>query len=175
MPDPEPNQAVYPQEQSQAPGAGFPLTCMVVVISLATAAVLDAANRPYNIAVDADSGLVHTVTTTAANEPDVERIADLLRGKEEQVRADSGYRGALARVDREDLQWHMAARPSDTAKLPEGRRKAAAQKREHGKASVCARGAGASASWWRTSARPHLATCRRPSSRVRHPMARARR
>ena len=36
-----------------------------------------------HIAVDADSGLVHTVTTTAANEADVEQIADLLHGKEQ--------------------------------------------------------------------------------------------
>ena len=91
------------------------------------------------IAVDADSGLVHTVTTTAANEADVEQIADLLHGKEQQVWADSGYRGAQARVEREDLQWHIAARPSDIAKLPEGGRKAAAQKREHRKASVRAK------------------------------------
>ena len=31
-----------------------------------------------HIGVDADSGLVHTVTTTAANEADVEQVADLL-------------------------------------------------------------------------------------------------
>ena len=92
-----------------------------------------------HIAVDAASGLVHTVTTTAANEADVEQIADLLHGKEEHVWADSGYRGAQAHVQREDLQWHIAARPSDIAKLPEGRRKAAAQKREHHKASVRAK------------------------------------
>ena len=35
-----------------------------------------------HIAVDADSGLVHTVTTTPANEADVEQVADLLHGKE---------------------------------------------------------------------------------------------
>ena len=91
-----------------------------------------------HIAVDAHSGLVHTVTTTAANEADVEQIADLLHGKEEAVWADSGYRGAPARVPRE-LQWHIAARPSDIAKMPEGRRKAAVQKREHQKASVRAK------------------------------------
>ena len=72
-------------------------------------------------------------------EADVEQVADLLHGKEEQVWADSGYRGAQTRVDRQDLQWHIAARPSDLAKLPEGRRKAAAQKREHRKASVRAK------------------------------------
>ena len=51
-----------------------------------------------HIGVDADSGLVHTVTTTAANEADVEQVADLLHGTEEQVWADSGYRGAQSRV-----------------------------------------------------------------------------
>jgi IS5 family transposase len=92
-----------------------------------------------HIGVDADSGLVHTVTTTAANEADVEQVADLLHGKEEQVWADSGYRGAPARVDREDLQWHIAARPSDIAKLPAGRAKTKAQKAEHRKASIRAK------------------------------------
>ena len=92
-----------------------------------------------HIGVDADSGLVHTVTTTAANEADVEQVGDLLHGKEEQVWADSGYRGAQSRIDREDLQWHIAARPSDIAKLPEGRAKKKAQKAEHRKASVRAK------------------------------------
>jgi len=92
-----------------------------------------------HIAVDADSGLVHTVTTTAANEADVEQVADLLHGKEEQVWADSGYRGAQRRVNRDDLQWHIAGRPSDIAKLPEGRAKTKVQKDEHRKASVRAR------------------------------------
>jgi IS5 family transposase len=92
-----------------------------------------------HIGVDADSGLVHTVTTTAANESDVEQVADLLHGKEEQVWADSGYRGAPSRVDREDLQWNIAARPSDIAKMPEGRAKQRVQKQEHGKASIRAK------------------------------------
>ncbi|MDI1341920.1 IS5 family transposase [Polaromonas sp.] len=92
-----------------------------------------------HIGVDADSGLVHTVTTTAANEADVEQVTDLLHGKEEQVWADSGYRGAPARVDRENLQWHIAARPSDIAKLPEGRAKTKVRKAEHRKASMRAK------------------------------------
>ena len=91
-----------------------------------------------HIAVDAESGLVHTVTTTAANEADVEQVADLLHGKETQVWADSGYRGAQARVKRE-LDWHIAARPSDIAKLPDGRGKTRLQKSEHRKASVRAK------------------------------------
>ena len=92
-----------------------------------------------HIGVDADSGLVHTVTTTSANESDVEQVADLLHGKEEQVWADSGYRGAPSRVDREDLQWNIAARPSDIAKMPEGRAKKRVQKQEHRKASIRAK------------------------------------
>ncbi|MBX3653375.1 MAG: IS5 family transposase [Ramlibacter sp.] len=91
-----------------------------------------------HIGVDADSGLVHTVTTTAANEADVEQVADLLHGKEKQVWADSGYRGAHSRVDRE-VQWHIAARPSDIAKLPEGKVKERTRKRERRKASVRAK------------------------------------
>ncbi|MES2937134.1 MAG: IS5 family transposase [Pseudomonadota bacterium] len=91
-----------------------------------------------HIGVDADSGLVHTVSTTAANEADVEQIADLLHGKEKDVWADSGYRGAQSRVTRADLQWHIAARPSDIAKL-QGRAKAKIQKAEHRKASVRAK------------------------------------
>ena len=62
-----------------------------------------------HIGVDAESGQVHTVTATAVNEADVEHVADLLHGKERQVWADSGYRGAPSRVDRDDLQWHIAA------------------------------------------------------------------
>jgi IS5 family transposase len=91
-----------------------------------------------HIGVDADSGLVHTVTTTPANEADVEQVADLLHGKEEQVWADSGYRGAQARV-RRDVRWHIAGRPSDIAKLPEGRAKARVRRNEHAKASMRAK------------------------------------
>jgi hypothetical protein len=47
MPDTPANQAAYPQHGRQAPGLGFPLARMVVVLSLATGAVLDAAIGPY--------------------------------------------------------------------------------------------------------------------------------
>jgi IS5 family transposase len=106
---------------------------------LRRAGIRQTAGTSAEFAVDADSGLVHTVTTTAANEADIEQIADLLHGKEQHVRADSGYRGAQARVDRADLQWHIAARPSDIAKLPDGRRNTVVQKHEHQKASVRAK------------------------------------
>jgi IS5 family transposase len=47
-----------------------------------------------HIGAGADAGLVHTVTTTAANEVGVEQVSDLLHGKENAVWADWGYRGA---------------------------------------------------------------------------------
>jgi len=53
-----------------------------------------------HIGVDADSGLVHTVTTTPANEADVEVVDELLHEREAVVHADSCYTGADNRVRR---------------------------------------------------------------------------
>ena len=53
--------------------------------------------------------------------------------------ADSGYRGAQRRVTRDDRHWHIAGRPSDMAKLPEGRAKQRLRKQEYRKASVRAK------------------------------------
>ena len=46
-----------------------------------------------HVGADAESGLVHTVTTTAANANDITQTHALLLGQEEVVFADSGYRG----------------------------------------------------------------------------------
>src|SRR4051812_18848002 len=57
-----------------------------------------------HIGVDVASGLVHTVTGTAANEADIAQTAALLHGEEEDVFGDAGYTGADKRpelVDRE--------------------------------------------------------------------------
>jgi len=89
-----------------------------------------------HIGVDADSGLVHTVTTTAANEADVEQVADLLHGKEEVVYADAGYTGAEQKVERAGLNWQIAAKRGKIKAMPEGRAKEKAQKTERKKASI---------------------------------------
>jgi hypothetical protein len=47
MPDTASNQAAYPQNPRQKPGLGFPIARMVVVISLATACVIDATIGRY--------------------------------------------------------------------------------------------------------------------------------
>ena len=92
-----------------------------------------------HIGVDADSGLVHTVVATAANEADVELVDELLHGKEEVVHADSGYAGAQTRVTRKNLRWEIAARSGRIKAMPEGREKRAAEKNEHRKASIRAK------------------------------------
>ena len=70
--------------------------------------------------VDADSGLVHSLTTTAANAHDVNQASELLHGEETDVFADSGYRGVEKREEIQakhpDVMWHIAMMP--------GRRKA---------------------------------------------------
>lgn len=48
MPDTPENQREFPQQKSQKPGVGFPILRACVVLSLATACVLDAAFGPYS-------------------------------------------------------------------------------------------------------------------------------
>ena len=66
--------------------------------------------------VDADSGLVHSVATTAANAHDVTQAHALLHGEETDVFADSGYRGVEKREEIQaqhpDVNWHIAMMPS---------------------------------------------------------------
>ena len=68
-----------------------------------------------HIGVDADSGLVHTVSTTAANAHDITQAAALLHGQEEVVYADSGYRGVHKREEVQaqhpDVDWQIAMMP----------------------------------------------------------------
>jgi len=47
MPDTEENQRDYPQQKSQAPGVGFPILQVCVILSLASACVMDATFGPY--------------------------------------------------------------------------------------------------------------------------------
>ena len=58
MPDTPHNQAMYPQPSTQAPGVGFPLARLVMVICLATGAALDAAIGPYSGKGTGELGLV---------------------------------------------------------------------------------------------------------------------
>jgi len=61
MPDTPENQAVYPQPSTQAPGVGFPLARLVMVICLATGAALDAAIGPHRGKGSGELGLVRSL------------------------------------------------------------------------------------------------------------------
>ncbi len=52
-----------------------------------------------HIGVDAGSGLVHTMTVTAANEHDITETAKLLREDDRVVYGDSGYLGVQKRPE----------------------------------------------------------------------------
>lgn len=64
-----------------------------------------------HIGVDAESGLVHSVATTAANVNDVTQAHKLLHGQETDVLADAGYQGAGKRNPDIEVNWHIAMRP----------------------------------------------------------------
>ena len=77
-----------------------------------------------HIGVDVASGVVHTVKGTAANEADINQMAALLHGQEEDVFADAGYTGADKRPDHEDrdICWNIAIKRSIIKALPKGLR-----------------------------------------------------
>ena len=52
-----------------------------------------------HIGVDAGSGLVHTITVTAANAHDITQAAALIRENDEVVYGDSGYLGIQRRPE----------------------------------------------------------------------------
>jgi transposase, IS5 family len=68
-----------------------------------------------HIGSDADSGLVHSVASTAANAHDVTQAHALLHGEEADVFADSGYRGVEKREEIQaqhpEVNWHIAMMP----------------------------------------------------------------
>jgi len=72
-----------------------------------------------HIGVDARTGLTHSVTTTAANEHDLNQAEHLLHGQEAFIFADSGYRGAEKRETLKDVSadWHIAEMPSKVKTL----------------------------------------------------------
>ena len=77
-----------------------------------------------HIGVDVASGVVHTVVGTAANEADINQMAAVLHGAEEDVFADAGYTGADKRPEHEDRDvcWNIAIKRSIIKALPQGLR-----------------------------------------------------
>jgi IS5 family transposase len=70
-----------------------------------------------HIGVDAHSGLVHSVTGTAASVNDVTQAGALLHGDEEVAFGDAGYQGVHKRIEAQGPTWHVAMRPGLRRKL----------------------------------------------------------
>ena len=98
-----------------------------------------------HIGVDKESGLVHTVKVTAANEHDVTVTSELLTGEEEEVYGDSGYLGAEKRPEAlkknkagKSVHYKINRRPSQS-KNKSARSQAQIKRHEHEKSSVRAK------------------------------------
>jgi IS5 family transposase len=77
-----------------------------------------------HIGVDVASGVVHTLTGTAANKADINQMAAVLHGREEAVFADAGYSGADRRPEHQDreVSWNIAVKRGIIKALPKGLR-----------------------------------------------------
>jgi IS5 family transposase len=102
-----------------------------------------------HIGADADSGLVHSVHVTPANESDIASAHALLHGQEQRVHADSGYTGIAKREEivtaqdegriRKGIEWFVAAKRGKIVELAEGVHKELAVMLERRKAQIRAR------------------------------------
>ena len=91
-----------------------------------------------HIGVDADTGVVHSLSATSANVHDVTEAHGLLHGGEQQIWGDAGYIGVQKRQENLGLavDWQVAMKPGQRRKLePES----AAALREKVKASIRAK------------------------------------
>jgi IS5 family transposase len=99
-----------------------------------------------HIGVDADSGLIHSVQTTAANESDVAHAHAVLHGQEEVVHGDAGYTGLGKREEvtqaqrdgrlRKRVKWKIAMKRGKLQAMPEGPLKALTEWAERKKAQT---------------------------------------
>jgi IS5 family transposase len=96
-----------------------------------------------HIGVDAQSGLVHSVSGTAANVADVAQSHELLHGQEKEAYGDAGYTGVEKRTEivaeHSQVEWHVAAKRGKVKALAEGLVKELTLQLEKAKARVRAR------------------------------------
>ena len=83
-----------------------------------------------HIGVDAQSGLMHSLETTAANVSDVAAARALLHGGETQVWGDAGYQGVGKRAENREaaVDWQVAMRPGQRRLLDKAGAQEAAEK-----------------------------------------------
>ena len=85
-----------------------------------------------HIGADAETGVVHSVTTTPANVHDVTEAHRLLHGGEKRVWCDAGYQGVGKRVENRELgvEWQVAMRPGRRRQLEPGSYEALEERRK---------------------------------------------
>ena len=95
--------------------------------------------------MDKDSGLVHHLKVTGANEHDVTAAPDLMHGEEKELYGDSGYIGAEKRENAvvknkngQKIKYKINRKPSTMKKLSKSGQYAA-KKAEHKKSLVRAK------------------------------------
>jgi len=90
-----------------------------------------------HIGVDAHSGLVHSVSATAANEADINQTQHLLHREETAVFADAGVeKHEEVQRKTKGVKWYVAAKRGRVNAMAEGPLKKAVQAFEHTKAQV---------------------------------------
>jgi IS5 family transposase len=74
-----------------------------------------------HLGVDSESGLIHSVETTAANVHDLTPAAELLHGEETVVYGDAGYQGIEKRTEMQGrgIGFRIAMRPGKRRALPD--------------------------------------------------------
>ena len=100
-----------------------------------------------HIGADEQSGLVHTVVSTAANVSDISQTANLMHGKEQVVGADAGYVGAQKREEvqqalrdnEQQVAWRIAKRRKPLREMADGWQKNLALAYEKFKARIRAK------------------------------------
>jgi IS5 family transposase len=92
-----------------------------------------------HIGVDAESGIVHSLVSTAANVNDVTQAGDLLHGEETNAFGDAGYRGVDKREEAKGPQWHIAMQPGKRQQLSDSALGQMLEKVEKIKASIRAK------------------------------------
>ena len=94
-----------------------------------------------HIGADSQSGLVHTVTGTAAHVADITETDKLLHGEEQVVFLDAGYTGVekRAEVKEKKVKWLVAMKRGKLKAMPEDRLKTLTGQLERAKASVRAK------------------------------------
>jgi IS5 family transposase len=95
-----------------------------------------------HIGVDSDSGFIHTVETTAANESDISIAHKLLHGEEDFIYGDAGYTGSEKReefAEKPNLSHQTMKRRQSVKKLPDCQRTDEIRYHEHEKSRIRAK------------------------------------